>query len=114
MEKDNIKQLFSEGSFEIIADTIPWINAWADKLVDFYAGTNLANNINNIEFIEEITIIVEDGEIGVSYQGTGDDGEYQKFVYLTATVNNDFITLSGFDYDTETGDAIEFDEEEDE
>ena len=53
MEQNIIKNLFSEGLFEILADSTPWTNMWADELVDYYEGTNLANNINDIEFDDE-------------------------------------------------------------
>lgn len=114
MEQNIIKNLFSEGQFEILADSISWISAWADELVNFYECTNLANNINDIEFSDDIYVNVEDGEIGIIFAGEGNDYNNVIYVYLTATVNNDFNTLSNFNYDTETGDAIEFDEEEEE
>jgi len=112
MEQDIIKNLFSEGCFDISIDNIaPWIKDWVDELVDYYCGTNLANNINDIEFLN-ITIIVEDGEIGVILGAEGNDGEYQKYIYLTASVGDNSI-LYNFNYDIETGDAIEYEEEED-
>lgn len=96
MEQNIIKNLFSEGQFEILADSISWISAWADELVNFYEGTNLANNINDIEFSDDIYINVEDGEIGITFTGEGNDYNNVIYVYLTATVNNDFNTLSNF------------------
>ncbi len=111
MEQDIIEKLFTENSFEATT-AIPWIKKLTYQLIDYYSGTNLANNIFDIMFTDEVSINAEDGEVGITYYAVGDDGEYEKYVYITASVSNDFETLSNFDYDVETGDAIDTDDEE--
>lgn len=113
MEREIILKLFSEGNFSIDRDKVEWINNLAYGLINYYESTNLANNVNDIEFYENVVLSVEEEYVGISIGATGNNGTNLLYITLDASVNDDFKTLSNCDYSSDEGEEIEDDYNDD-